>query len=251
MPRTLLTLTAFALLVALAGTAAQPPAKDGEPLPDYPKADPNSVVIENPKQKGLVMEVRPDKKSRRVGLVAEVCLREGPLEVLLCKKGTKEHEAILRADQDAKDIHELLILAGAEPGRPAQFVNPKTQEAEFKPATGTAIRVLVHYRKDGKLHTHPAGDWVWNSAKKQPLRSDWIFAGSRLIKDPDNPAAKPFYGANSGEGICISNFPYAMLDLPFEVGKDDAVLNYEAKTDRIPPLWSKVWVVLEPVPAGK
>src|SRR4051812_44007488 len=114
-------LAAVASLVVAAGTVAQPPAKDGEPLPPYPKADPKSAVIENPKLKGLVLEVLPDRKTKRVGLAAEVCLREGPLEVLLCKKGTKEHEAILRAEPDAKDIHELLILAGADAGRPPQF----------------------------------------------------------------------------------------------------------------------------------
>jgi len=42
-----------------------------------------------------------------------------------------------------------------------------------------------------------------------------------------------------------------MLDLPIEIGKDDATLNYEAKTDRIPPLFSKVWLILEPMPAAE
>ena len=50
---------------------------------------------------------------KRVLMASEVCLREGALEVFLCKKNTKEHEAILRADYDARLIHELLLLAGA------------------------------------------------------------------------------------------------------------------------------------------
>lgn len=231
-------------------TAAQPPddprAKDAEPLPPAPKLHPDSIHIEKKDLKGLILEVHPDKKTKRVLVAAEVCLRQGPLEVFLCKKNTKEHEAIVRADFDARLIHELLLLAGGEVGKPTQFVNPTTMMPEYKPATGSKIKVGVHYRKDGKLHTHPAQEWIWNNKTKKQLEHDWVFAGSILVKDPDNPAAPPYYAANSGEVISVSNFSYAMLDVPVEITKDDAVLNYEAKTDRIPPLFSKVWVILEP-----
>src|SRR5579872_2433826 len=37
---------------------------------------------------------------RRVLIGAYVCLRKGQLELLLCRKNTKEHEAILAADVD-------------------------------------------------------------------------------------------------------------------------------------------------------
>ncbi len=50
--------------------------------------------------KNISLEVLPDKK-RRVLLTGEVCLREGQLELLMCRKQTKEHEAILTADVDA------------------------------------------------------------------------------------------------------------------------------------------------------
>ena len=83
------------------------------------------------------------------------------------------------------------------------------------------------------------------------MKADWVFAGSQLLKDPCNPNAEPFYGANSGEVISVSNFPYSMLDLPIEISKDDATLNYEAKTDKLPPLFSKVWLILEVVAPDK
>lgn len=235
--------------------------KPAEPLPEYPKADPQSKVAslnkekndkgELDKNKSLVLEVLPEKKGRRVGFVAEVCRREGPLEVFLCRRGTKEHEAVLRTELNAQDIHTALILANAEPGKPAQFVNPKTEEPEFKPATGTKVKISVHYKMDGKLHTRPAQEWVWNKEKKKPLETDWVFAGSMLLKSPDNPDQPPYYAANSGDVISISNFPYAMLDVTTQIGMDDANINYEPKTDRVPPLLSKVWVILEPVPEKK
>ena len=72
-----------------------------------------------------------------------------------------------------------------------------------------------------------------------------IVGGTTPIKDPDNPKVKPYYGANSGDIFSISNFPYSTLEIPVQISKDDAQLNYEAKTDRIPPLTSKVWLLLE------
>ena len=122
---------------------------------------------------------------------AEVCLREGPLEVFLCKTNSKEHEAVLRAAVDARKVHTALLLAGAKEGRPVQFVNPRTGDADYKPAAGSKVKVLVHYRRGGRLHTHPAQEWVWNFKAKKAMDHDWVFAGSRLIRDtPTAPTSR-------------------------------------------------------------
>ena len=245
---------AFALAFAVTGPtqppAAQPPAdpraKDAEPLPEFPKLAAANVLQPVNPQKTLFAEVA-DKKVVRVALQCEVCMREGPLEVFVCKKGTKEHEAVLRVDVDAQTVHAALNAAGAKEGTPTQFLDPKTEMPAFKAATGTRIKVTVCYTMGGKVHNHPAQDWVWNSMKKETLKHDWVFAGSQFIQNPDNPAAKPFYGANSGEIVSISNFPYSMLEIPADISKDDANLNYEPKTEKVPPLFSKVWLIFEPV----
>src|SRR5438067_11255768 len=53
----------------------------------------------------VLLEILPGDK-RRVLVKSTVCLRQGQLEQLLCRKRTKEHEAILAADvADVKDIH--------------------------------------------------------------------------------------------------------------------------------------------------
>jgi hypothetical protein len=251
-PAALLTLAAatLALAAGVPAPARQPdkPGKDAEALPEFPKLDPkNTVTALNP-EKTIFAEVA-DKKVRRVGLVTEVCLREGPLEVFLCKKGTKEHEAIVRVDADAKFIHAALEAAGARAGTPTQFVDPKTEEPKYRPATGAKVNVLVHYTRAGKTYTHPAQEWIWDHKKKANIPHGWVFAGSIVITDPDN--GKTYYGANSGDIISISNFPYSTLEMPVEITKDDAQLTYEVKTDKVPPLMSKVWVILEPVPEKK
>ena len=227
----------------------------GEPLPAYPLTNPkNKSVALTPDKTSIVAEVAGEgdnKKVVRFGVAAEVCLREGPLEVFLCQKGTKEHEAIVRVDLDPELIHLASIAAGGKVGTPTGFIDPKTEEAKHTPATGSKVNVLVHYTKDGKTHTHPAQDWVWDHKKKQSIPHQWVFAGSVYIKNPDDPNAKPYYGANSGDIFAISNFPYATLEFPAQISKDEAQLTYEAKTDKIPPLTSKVWVLVEVVPEKK
>lgn len=229
---------------------AEPPK--GEALPEFPLTNPkNTQVPLTPDKKTIIAEVGDvggKKKVIRVGIVCEVCLREGPLEQFLCKKGTKEHEAVVRVDLDAERVHEAIIAAGGTAGTPTGFFDPKTEEPKHIPATGSKVKVLVHYTKDGKTFTHPAQEWIWNHKKKQPIEHEWVFAGSVFVKDPEDPKAKPYYGANSGDIFSISNFPYSTLEFPVPISKDEAQLTYEAKTDKIPPLTSKVWMLLD-VPA--
>jgi hypothetical protein len=190
------------------------------------------------KAKTLYFE-NPENGPRRVHILAEVCLRDGPLEVLLCRVGTKEHESILRASLDAREIHTALIAAGAKYGSTVSYT------PEYKPATGDRIKVTLTYNKDGKLLTRPAQSWVHHRKTKKPMEHEWVFAGSRFFKDPDQPDAQPFYCANNGEVISIANFPDSMLDLPVKSSKEEADLGFFATTDRIPPLKTKVIVTLE------
>jgi hypothetical protein len=260
MKLTSLGLVAAGALIAL-GTGFAPAAPEppkGEALPEYPLLNKaNKLVPISPDKKTVFVEVAPDGKDKdgkektkvvRGALVCEVCLREGPLEQFLCKKGTKEHEAIVSVDVDAEFVHGALLAAGGKAGTPTGFIDPKTEEAKHTPATGSKVNVLVHYRKDGKLHTHKAQDWIWDTKRKAPIQHEWVFAGSVFIPNPNNPKAKPVYGANSGDIFSISNFPYSTLEFPVPISKDEAQLTYEAKTERIPPLASKVWVLLEVVP---
>lgn len=231
-----------------------PELPKGEPLPEFPMTNPkNKQVPLTTDKKTIIAEVSGEgdaKKVVRVGIACEVCLREGPLEQFLCKKGTKEHEAIVRVDLDAELVHLAIIAAGGKPGTPTGFVDQKTEEPKHTPATGSKVNVLVHYTKDGKAHTHPAQEWIWDHKKKAPIPFQWVFAGSVFIKDPENPNLKPHYGANSGDIFSISNFPYSTLEFPVPISKDEAQLTYEARTNKIPPLTSKVWILIE-VPAEK
>src|SRR5690606_21457599 len=79
---------------------------------------------------------------------------------------------------------------------------------------------------------------------QKPLAFPWVFAGSGFHKDD---MGKSHYLADvSGDFICVSNFPSALLDLPIESSQANSELAFEAFTENIPPRGTKVQLVLAP-----
>lgn len=220
-----------------------------KPVPETPPEKPaeKPKPVESKKaplnKKGtLFLETFADGR-RRVLVESAVCFREGPLELLLCRKGTKEHEAILHSEVDAQDIHTALIAARAKAGSPVKYT-----EEKVIPATGTTIKISLQYeKKPGEVETIDAREWIRHWRTKKPLDKDWVFAGSAFWKDEDNPKMAPYYLANNGNIISIANFNDAMLDLPITSSKDNADLAFQCWTERIPAIGTKVTIILEPV----
>ena len=85
------------------------------------------------------------------------------------------------------------------------------------------------------LRPSPAGKQIEElMIRGQHLDHDWVFAGSRIVKNPET--GEEFYVADrSGELVCVSNFPTALLDLPIQSSSDNAMLGFEADEAMIPP----------------
>jgi len=180
-----------------------------------------------------------DPKNKRVVMTGEICLREGQLEMFACLKGTKEHESILAVPTKAQVVHAALVALGAEPGAPAQFI-PK-----YAPARGPVVDVMLYWTDAaGKRQQAKAQDWIRNVKTGKPMTENWVFGGSGFWKD--EATGQQFYKAEDGDFICISNFNSAMLDLPIESSQSNEALLFEALTDRIPPVGTKVTLVLTP-----
>src|SRR5438477_9106340 len=82
-------------VVAVIGCGSAAPAD--ERTGDKPSSKPTeSRKVEV--GKNVFLDVQGEK--RRVLINSLVCLQSGPLEQLMCRKQTKEHEAILTADID-------------------------------------------------------------------------------------------------------------------------------------------------------
>jgi hypothetical protein len=178
--------------------------------------------------------------AKGIGVVdGRIALRRGMLEMFSCTRNTKEHESIVAADAQAFLVHAGLLRVGAEVGHPVQFV------PEFKPPAGTEIEIEVLWHDaEGKEHSARAQDWILDMKTKQAMTYPWVFAGSRFWTDPDN--GKQYYQAEGGDFICVSNFGTAMLDIPVKSSQSNDELEFEAFTDRIPPLGTPVRMLLKP-----
>src|SRR4051812_5562099 len=137
-----------------------------------------------------------DPGTRTLAVRARVVLREGPLEHLLCLKGTKEHKAILATSAAARQIQAGLLLTGAEVGHPVEFA-PK-----FKPPSGSPIEITLEWQEGGKTKKADARDWVLDEHTKKPLTRDWVFAGSLFIKDPTSK--QEYFAADDGDLITVA-----------------------------------------------
>jgi hypothetical protein len=217
------------LLVPAAATAADDAGT--------PKRQP---IAPDPAWKSLGPSLWFEPKARRLIVRARVVLREGYLEHLMCSKGTKEHEAILATDAIPQRIHAGLLLTGAEPGRPVQFV-PK-----FEPPAGQPIAIELRWTHGGQVQQSDARQWV-KDEKNIPLARDWVFAGSQFCEDPTTKQKR--YAADDGDLITVANFGSAILDLPIESSANDAERAFSANTDKIPPLGTEVFLWLGPRPA--
>jgi hypothetical protein len=230
-------LVALTVLACGQQSAAATPKETSRPE----KAAPAKRI---PAGKNVFIEIQG--KHRRVVLNAYVCLRQGMLEQLLTRRRTKEHEAILAVDADARDVHKALLVTGAEPGSTVKF-QKKGDKFVIVPPRGTRIKVTLQYTDKNKIVTVPAQKWIRNVQTRKDLAHDWVFAGSYFFKDPLEPKKPDLYGANDGDVICVANFDTALLDLPIASSKDNSELAFEAHTERIPPLNTKVTIILEPV----
>lgn len=122
-----------------------------------------------------------DKAGRKLVMKGEICLRSGVLEMLVCLKRTKEHEAIFSVDTKAQIVHAGLIALGVEPGKPVQF------QPEYKSATGPIIDVFVSWTDaEQKRHRVPGQSLVRNSVRRywvEPLEK--LPAGLKIPEDSE------------------------------------------------------------------
>jgi hypothetical protein len=140
-------------------------------------------------------------------------------------------------------VHAGLLAVGAEPGSPVQF------EPKYNPPTGDEIEVTVYWVDEkGKERTARAQDWIKDIHTGKAMTHPFVFAGSSFWTDPDT--RKQYYQAEGGDLICVSNFGTAMLDIPVQSSQSNEALEFEAFTEKIPPLGAPVRLILKPKKQG-
>ncbi|MCL2118273.1 MAG: YdjY domain-containing protein [Planctomycetaceae bacterium] len=211
---------------------SDPEGKKEEKLPE-PLVDDEVKLIALSPDRSIFLAA--DRKS--VVFLAEVCLREGPLEFFVCSKNSKEHESILSTQAKPSLIHVGLLAMGAEPGTPVQWT------PEFAAATGPRIDITLRWLdKDGKRQEIQAEEWVQEIESKNKMSTHWVFAGSLFRK---LEGGRNQYVADvTGEIVGVSNFPTVVLDLPIASTSDNKDLLFQAFTDKIPCEGTHVTIIL-------
>lgn len=210
----------------------------GQPAPATSPKPPAESLRPEPGWKEMGRSLWFDPRERRAIVRVRVVLREGVLEHLLCRKGTKEHEAIVATDAVPRQIHATLILTGATAGNPVEFA-PK-----FRPPSGTPMAIEMKWQQDGMSRTADAREWIWDEKTKAPLAIDWVFAGSVIYED--RITRQRMYAADEGDLITVANFASSILDLPIASSANDADRMFTANTRKIPPIGTEVFMILRP-----
>ena len=179
-----------------------------------------------------------DPTNKQVIIRGFICLNKGGLEMFACPRNTKEHESIVSAHAQSSEVHAALVALGFDPGSTVQW------QPEYKAATGPTVAVEVRWMEGGVITQRNAREMVRNFHTEELLQTDWVFGGSQLVHDP--ASGEDIYYGNGGELLCLSNFATATLDLPIKSSAEAEQLLYGAVTESIPPLNTKVYLVLSP-----
>jgi hypothetical protein len=85
----------------------------------------------------------------------------------------------------------------------------------------------------------------FDRSQMREMKADWVFAGSGFFTD--EKTGEKYYQAESGDLICVANFASSVLDVDAESSATNDGLLFEAYTERIPPIGTKVDIELRPV----
>lgn len=184
--------------------------------------------------------VRIDWQHRLVEVDAEVVFRKGPLELFACSPQTREHESILRVHARPMHVFQAMGLIGLTPGSPTTFDEDRKQ---WQRPSGEALALRVrHPSKDGMSEV-PIEQWLRDVKRKRPPdRLNWVFAGSRSLRDGK-------FGADlDGTVVCVVDFDTAMIALGDLHSADNEDLWLEANTEAIPPIGTRCTLVIQAAP---
>ena len=226
------------------------PRAGGEPpAATRPASVPSSAAsTQGAKGVAALPNMQIDFANRQVVISSEVCLRSGGLEFLLCRGNDKAHESILRTAALPSHVHAALLALGLTPGVPARWSAPgEGREPKFLPPEGPQLAISFRWKdKEGKDRQADAMSWLSPMGQRgATMPKVFIFVGSVLL--PNNE----YLADGDGQIVSLSNFPAAVIDVPFESSSKNELLEFECRTDGIPPLGTPVDVIVSPLPGAE
>lgn len=248
-------LAALALLlfrVLIVGFLIVGPAACDEPDRQQTEPAPPQTARPQLKLPGLTVNVA----ERCVDIEATICLDKGPLELVACTKGSKEHESIVAVEATPMHIHTALLVLGATNGHPAMRRprDPAGTGWIDIPPSGDPIKVsLVFQDTDGQLVEHFISEFVAASDEASNGASNgaagdggeaadfpdtFLFAGSHLLDNGDGP--RTYLADASGHVISIATFGDELLCIDGMHAHANDALMWQINPENLPPVGAKV-----------
>lgn len=178
---------------------------------------------------------------RQVEVEGEVILREGPLELFAYAKAPapKEHESIVLVRAKSQRVFMAIGLIGATPGMTMRWF-PETQT--LRNPTGDPIDVRVRYKDAGRERSAAATDWMLDARARKPMPpTHWVFCGS------ERSESGGFAANMEGTLITVVDFTSSVLALPQRHSDADSDLWLAANSEVIPPVGTRVTILLRPM----
>ena len=218
-------------------------ADNGNTEEEEKEEEPTEPTIDIPahwKQLSKTQEIWIDHKNKQVIVGGKICLDAGPLEMLICPRGTKEHETIVSVNAESWQVHAALLAVGAQQGVPSRWV------PEYTPAWGPKIDIQMMWRdeKTNKVKTIDGKQWILDNETQKPMTHELVFGGS--YEEPQMEGGRKRYLADAGELICLANFSTSTIDL--RIDDQDTDLFFEANTPLIPPINTQIYTIIKPGP---
>ena|GEM_PF-492046 len=239
-------------LAMCACVACDSPSPSPSPSPTSAQQPQHEQILE------LGRDIRVDRSKSQVIIRAQVAARNGWLEQLVCKAGTREHESLLAVEAPPKLIHAALLAAGFTAGAPGSWVEMAPDSSgravlRFEPPTGAPLDIRVRWEVDGKAIECAICDWVRGvgagAGQDAPVFScgRFVFAGSRVRVNPPSLGPGEHYVADyTGSVIGLVTFGDEVVAyeevIPDRI--DIAPAAWEAWTDRMPPEGTAVELII-------
>lgn len=180
-----------------------------------------------------------DQKNKQVIVRGAICLNVGLLEMFVCPRQTKEHEAIISAHAPASEVHATLLAMEVEPGHPMIW------NEEYYPVSGPVMNIEIWWNdENGKLVKRRAQEMIRNTDTGKAMTCDFVYGGSESVFDPYEKTNN--FMADYGPMINVANQPDAMIDVSIQSSAEAQGSLFEAFTENVPPVNTKVYIVLSP-----
>jgi hypothetical protein len=170
------------------------------------------------------------------------------LEVLVCSRNTKEHEALVVTDAKPSHVHAAMLMIGLEPGAPGAW---EWAEGAMKPRAipprGPKVRVMLVPENGEALE---ARKWVLgrDGVTRLPAGDHLVFAGSMFRTLGPPGAAREMYAADADGTIAgLTAFGTEVIAWTGMFHHDTGVEQptWVADAARVPRFGTKVDVIVE------